>query len=346
MNELRRDPISGRWTIIEKREKINFHSLLKNKPAPPPQEPGECPFCEGNEHKTPPETYAIRKPGTAPNTPGWDVRVIPDHDPVLQPHGPLESWGYGIYDIVSGIGVHEILIEHPAHFSNVPDFSATHMEKVLQTVQARILAIKKDPRFRYVLLHKNYGEASGTTLEHAYSHILATPITPTRVKIELENAKAYFNFKERCIYCDLVHMEMDKKERMVLEDGVFLAITPFASHRPFEIWILPEEHETFFEQNEHLPALAETLIEIFRKIRDVLGNPDYIMTLHNGPNISASRRRGYWKTIHQDFHWHIEIVPRLHSYSSFEMGSGFSINPVPPEIAARILVEEIIPGMG
>ncbi len=343
MNELRRDPMNGRWTIVEHREKIDFKTLLGSRRPRQEQDPKTCPFCEGNESNTPPEIFALRKPGLPPNSPGWEVRVIPDRDPVLQPQGPLNNHGYGIYDVFNGVGIHEILIEHSRHFTNIPDFSQEHMQRVLEVMQSRVIELKKDTRFRYVLIHKNYGEAAGTTLEHAYSHILATPVTPPWVRTELANAKEYYEFKERCIYCDMINMELEKNERIVLEDGNFLAVTPFAAHRPFEIWILPERHETFFEQNQNLSALAETMIGVMTKTHRLLNNPDYIITFHNGPNTAVSYQRGYWKTIKDDFHWHIEIVPNLHSYSSFEMGSGFSINPVPPEIAAKILQEEKLP---
>lgn len=338
MNELRRDPMSGRWAIIVKQEKIDFATLLSDSHKIGNDK--DCPFCEGNEARVPPEIFALRAPNSAPDTPGWRVRVIPDPHPILETRGAMDDRGYGIYDVLNGIGVHELIIEHPHHAKNFPDFSPEHMQHVIEVMQHRIVEIKKDVRFRYVLIHKNYGEASAATLEHAHSHLLATPVTPRRVKTELDYARDYFEYKERCIYCDLVYMELGKKERIIIEDGDFLALTPFASRRPFEIWLLPENHETFFEQNHNQKQLAQLLITVMGKIYTLLRNPDYIISLHNGPNISAAARRGYWKTIHKDYHWHIEIVPRLHSLTSFELGSGFSINPVAPEVAAKVLREE------
>lgn len=335
MNELRRDPMSGRWAIIEKREKIDFKTLLGKKR--PITNHKTCPFCEGNEDQVQPELFSIRTPGSFQNGPGWQVRVVPDPLPILEMRGAMDDRGYGIFDVLNGIGVHEVIIEHPAHAKNFSDFSVEHFQKVIEVMQNRILDIKKDVRFRYVLIHKNYGETAAAYFEHSHSHLLATPVTPRRVKTELDYAKEYYEYKERCIYCDMIYFELDKKERNIIEDGDFLVLAPFASSRPFEIWILPEQHETFFEQNTNQKQLAETMIMIMTKIHKLLKNPNYIITLHNGPNIMAAEKRGYWKTVHQDFHWHIEIVPRLHNLTSFELGSGFSINPVAPEIAAKIL---------
>ncbi len=340
MNELRRDPMSGRWAIIEHRNKIDFKTLLGPKHHTRKATHESCSFCAGHEAETPPEIFAVRPEHKPANSPNWRVRVIPDQDPVLESHGAMDDHGYGIYDVLNGIGVHEVLIEHPQHSTAIQDFSSEHMQQVLEVMQKRIIEIKKDVRFRYVLIHKNYGEASGATLKHAHSHILATPVTPRVVKTELDQARDYFAYKERCIYCDMVNLELEKKDRNIVEDAIFLALAPFASRHPFEIWILPERHETFFEQNTNLAQLAQVIITIMAKIYRLLNNPDYIITLHNGPNTTAAYRRGYWKTIHFDYHWHLEIVPRLYSYTSFELGSGFSINPVAPEIAANILHKE------
>jgi len=340
-SELRRDPITGRWAIILMDEKIDFDKLLSSKShRERSNEVKACQFCEGREDQTPSEIFALRHPNTEPNAPGWQVRVIPNKRPVLQIRGDIDNRAVGIYDVLNGIGAHELLIEHPQHFVNIPDFPLEQMKGVLSTMQNRIVELKKDPRFRYIIVHKNYGEASGTTLEHAYSHIIALPVTPGRVKNELMAAKEYYSFKQRCIFCDVVRQELEQKKRIVAEDGNFLAFTPFASRRPFEVWMLPEKHETFFEQNSNQGALASMLITVMGKIRQMLKNPDYIITLHSGPNINVSRRRGYWKTLKSDFHWHLEVVPLLRSYTSFELGSGFPINSVPPEIAARVLREE------
>ena len=340
MNQLRRDPVTGRWSIILTQEKSELTDLIGDFPATK-QSVEACPFCEGNEYLTPPEIYALRPPGSKPNSPGWQVRVIPDRYPILEARGDVDNHAVGIYDELNGVGKHEILVEHPKHDVNIPEFTPEHLTVVLQTMQLRIRELKKDPRFRYVLIHKNYGEASGNTLKHAYSQILATPITPRRMRDELVNAKEYFTYKERCVFCDIVSQELETRKRVVLDDGQFLVFEPFAAGRPFETWIIPRRHETFFEENTQLEALARILIAIFKRLKDVLHDPHYILSLHNGPNISVAAKRRYWKTLKKDFHWHFEIVPRLRNRSSFELGSGIPLNPVPPEQAAAILRENL-----
>jgi UDPglucose--hexose-1-phosphate uridylyltransferase len=337
MNELRRDPMSGRWTIFEHPDKPDIEALLQPEASRPKREsPRNCSFCEGNENSTPVEICSIRKKGSASNGIGWEIRVVADQDPVMSYEGSLNEHGYGLYDVLNAIGAHEILIEHPKHSTHLKDYSPNHTKKVLGVLQQRIIELKQDTRFRYVLFHKQKGESPGILGDHAHSHILATPITPMRVKNELVYAREFYQYKARCIYCDMIFMELRKRERIVREDEDFLAVSPYAAHRPFEIWILPIKHETFFERNTNLPNLSETLRFVVQKIAEELRDPGYTITLHNGPNTSVSHQRGYWKTIAQDYHWHLEIVPDIPSRSNFNPGFDFSVNPVPPEMAAQI----------
>ncbi|MFQ5771539.1 MAG: galactose-1-phosphate uridylyltransferase, partial [bacterium] len=166
---------------------------------------------------------------------------------------------------------------------------------------------------------------------------IATPITPTRVKSELLNAMEHFRYKERCLFCDIVHQELSDNERIFLQNDHFLAIAPFACRSPFEVWILPIQHETFFEWNTEYGHLAAILKEILQKINVTLNNPNFVMVLHSGPNLSTGKLRGYWKTLERDYHWHIEITPRFRGFTSFDIGSGFHINIMSPESATSIL---------
>ncbi|MFQ5822729.1 MAG: DUF4931 domain-containing protein [bacterium] len=345
VNQLRRDPITGRWTIIIQ-ENYDLQQLISNKQ---PRERtsanknmSHCQFCEGYESETPPEIFSIRHNKSPKDEPGWSVRVIPDQHPFLQIYGNLNNRGVGMYDVLDGIGAHELVIETPTHFSRIPDLDVKLIQDVLSVYRERILDLKRDERFRYVLLHKNYGEGSIETVNHLHSHIIATPITPTRVKTELMNAMDYFHYKERCIFCDVINQELTDVERIIIQNDKYLVFAPFASRAPFEVWILPKKHETFFEWNADYSPLASALKDILLKISTTLNDPNYVMVLHSGPNISAGKLRGYWKTLERDYHWHIEITPRFRGYTSFDVGSGFQINLVPPERAAEILRDETI----
>ena len=338
MNQLRRDPITGIWTIIVQNGK-NIDDL-KSDPSHRTSQtrPDEtCLFCRGREHETPSEVFAIRSEGSPKNDSNWRVRVVPEKFPVLQIHGDLNNRGLGIYDMYDGIGAHEVIIETPDHNKTMADLSQGEVAEVLTAYRERIEDLKRDKRFRYVLIHKSVSDGNEPQLRHSYSNVLATPITPQTIRHEFLNAKQFFSLKERCIFCDVIRQELEAKQKVVAENDRFLALCPFAARTPFEIWILPKQHETFFESNNELNLLADILHFVLRRIREMLGDPNYILEVHSGPNLLAGKRRGYWKTVERDFHWHIEIIPKLRGYSAFEMGFGFNVNWVNPEKAAEIL---------
>ena len=340
MNQFRRDPITGQWTIIIQNE-TDIDELISNKHSRKGLDGGDprtnCPFCSGSESRTPPEIFSIRHNKSQKDQTGWSVRVIPDKQPYLQIYGDLNNRGVGLYDVLDGIGAHELVIETPEHNTQLSDMSLSQVNDVLTAYRERILDLKKDSRFRYVLLHKNYGEGHEEVLGHSYSHIIATPMTPTRVKLELMNAMEHYRHKERCLFCDIIYQELDDDERVIIQNDEYLAIAPFASRSPFEVWILPKQHAPFFESKAEYDQLAVVLKEILGKTTTTLHNPNFVMVLHTGPNISTGKLRGYWKTVERDYHWHIEITPRFRGFTSFNVGSGFNINVVSPESATKIL---------
>jgi len=336
MSELRKDPILGRWIIISTERSKRPNEFEAQELTP---EKGPCPFCEGHESETPPEIFAIREPGTKPNTPGWQVRVVPSISPLLRPEGKLTRWGKGIYDVMSGVGAHEIIVETPQHISNIAELDEAQVARVITSYVERLISLEKDHRFKYVLIFKNYKVAAGgSSIRHSRSQIIAMPINPKRVKEELAGAKLHFSFKERCVYCDIIRQELDFGDRIISEHNDFIAFAPFASRFPFEVWIIPKKHSpdfTSLSEQDRLP-LAKTLKTTLLKLSRSLNDPPYNYVLHTAP-FRRPTKEGYWKTVDEDFHWHLEIMPRLTRVAGFEWGSGFYINPTSPEELTRYL---------
>lgn len=335
MPELRKDPVVGRWVIIstERASRPSDFRVAREE-----RKPGPCSFCEGHESETPPEVYAVREEGTSPNTPGWDVRVVPNKYPALRIEGELDREGMGMCDTMSGVGAHEVIVETPDHTKDLVDLSEDHIVKVLCTYRQRIVDLSGDDRFKYVLVFKNQGKAAGASLQHAHSQLIATPITPKRVKEKLDGAKAYFDYKRRCVFCDYIKQETKVfGDRLVAETAHFVALSPFAARFPFEMWILPKRHAADFTcvGGDEVADLAGMLKRVLAKLRIALDDPPFNYVLHMAP--FRRPRGGYWTTIEEDYHWHIELMPRLTSIAGFEWGSGFYINPTSPEVAAQIL---------
>ncbi len=330
MSELRKDPIIGRWVIIStERGKRPSEFVV----PPPPTKGGSCPFCEGNESMTPPEIIAYREPGTQPNTPGWRIRVVPNKYPALKIEGSLGRVGEGVYDKMNGVGAHEVIVESPNHKDTLSTISTNRFEELLWAYRDRIIDLKKDTRLRYLLIFKNHGEAAGASLEHTHTQLIALPIIPKRVAEELDGSLEYFNYKERCVFCDIVRQEIMQGERVVAENQDFLAVSPYAPKSPFEVWILPKFHESNFEnsQKHHYENLALLFSDVLKRMDKVLTFPPYNFILHTAPIKDSVSL--------QHYHWHFEIMPKLTKTAGFEWGSGFYINPTPPEEAATFLRE-------
>lgn len=339
MPELRHDPIQKRWVIIawERAARPDDFQFEQEE-----RKPGFCPFCEGFEDKTPPEIFAIRNPGTVRNKPGWQVRVVANKFPALRIEGNLDRKGMRLYDRMNGIGAHEVIIETPQHELTLSDMPVEHLELVFKAYRERLNDLMQDRRFKYVLIFKNHGKLAGASLSHPHTQIIATPVTPRTVAVELESAKEHYHLKERCLFCDIISDELDDGSRVIRADERFVTLAPYASRFPFELIVAPAAHRANFAAitDEDIRHLAVTVKDILSRIKVGLKNPPFNFILHTTPNTRASARRStYWDTLEFDFHWHLEIMPRLTRIAGFEWGTGFYINPVAPEEVAKYLRE-------
>lgn len=330
MPELRKDPVIGRWIIIAtERGKRPTDFIVEKHPS----RGGFCPLCPGNENTTPPEVLSYSGgAGHQPNRPGWDLRVVPNKYPALVIEGNLNKEGDGLYDRMNGIGAHEVIIETPDHQEDFTNLPPERMVKVFWAYRDRLADLAQDPRFRYVMVFKNFGAAAGASLEHSHSQLIALPIVPRMIASELEGALSYYRYKERCIFCDIIRQEINQDLRVVARNDLFLAIIPYAPRSPFEMWILPRRHASSYLSMDdvHFQALAEIFSECMRRLEKCVPGVPYNFVLHGAPLRSPPL---------EHYHWHFEIMPKLTMIAGFEWGSGFYINPIPPEEAARFLKE-------
>jgi len=338
MAEFRHDPVHRRWVIVtveHSRGPGDFNVPERAK------DEGFCPFCEGQEAKTPPEIYAVRS--GPPNRPGWKVRVFPNKYPALESSSsPVHRSAHGIYDWISGVGAHEIVVDHPRHHVLFHQMGAEHITSLLDTCRKRQAALFEDTRFRYVMIFKNHGKAAGATVNHQHTQIIAMPVIPRIVAMALATAREHFRLKERCLFCDLLQQELEDGSRVVVQNEHFVCYVPYASRFPFELAILPRKHHPDFStvENELLASCADILLQATGRLAALFGDPPFNFTIHTGPNTAQTpKRAGYWATLSYDWHWHIEIIPHLAPIAGFEWGTGLFINHTPPEDAARYLRE-------
>ena len=335
MTELRRDPITGRWVIINAQE---GNHLLDLRPVNHDGDEEGCPFCAGHEDQTSAEICALRPEGSQADASDWYVRCIPNINPVLTVNNDLGRRGVGLFDMMNNVGVHEVIIESPHHRRDFHDYEPAQMKRILMAYRERIVELKKNPYLKYVLVFKNRGKRAGSLhIAHSHSQVIATPVVPIRLKMELAGTRKYFQMKERCIFCDVIRQELKDDVRVVEQNDSFLTLIPFASRFPYECAILPKRHMAYYEQidEQELEDLSDIFQRTFRRLHLALNEPAYNCVLHDAPN--AVPKKGAWKTIQRDYHWHFEIIPRTMRTAGFEWGTGFHINPVAPEKAAADL---------
>ncbi len=329
MPELRRDPIIGRWVIIAKeRGKRPSDFIIEEEKT----KGGFCPLCAGNEHTTPPEVLAYGRSNYAPDTPGWTLRVVPNKFPALVIEGELDKQGEGIYDKMNGIGAHEVIIETPRHNETLVQMSHDQLIQVFWAYRDRMIDLAKDMRFRYIMIFKNFGRAAGASLEHSHSQLIALPIVPQRIEEEIKGSRRYFDYKERCVYCDIIRQERSQNLRIVCENSQFIVICPYAPRAPFEMWLMPKNHQSSYlsMDNAQFHSLTDIFSEAMRRLNKALPRVPYNYMLHTAPIRSQQM---------EHYHWHIEIMPKLTMIAGFEWGTGFYINPTPPEESAKFLRE-------
>jgi UDPglucose--hexose-1-phosphate uridylyltransferase len=330
--ELRKDPITRSWVITG-------------------DDPGDvgarsdtaCRFC-GDASPAP---QVIAK---SPSVPGaaWSARSVVHPRPLYHIEGEPGRRGDGIYDRMHSVGAHEVLVENPNHDRHLWVASDEEIGHFLRLVAERILDLKRDPRIKYVSLFKDYGKNAGQEFTHPTSQITATMFVPRRVLYELRAGREYYVSKERCVFCDIIHQEERQALRVLEVRGDYVALCPYAPRVPYETWIMPRNHDSSFERTGlNRPGLRTNLAALIRRtlrrIRSV--TEDFHLVLHTSPSsLHPSKNLGYWKTIDEDYHWHIEILPVLSSKSRSYTFKEVYYSPVTSETAVKQLRDAKIDG--
>jgi len=334
--ELRINPVTGERVILSPRRAARPADLARPGDA---QGGGRgleagCPFCPGNEAETPLEVMVRAPEGRLPDQPGWLLRVVPNLYPALEP-GKRTGDGTasrepGLLQSSPVAGFHEVIIHSPDHHAGLAELDAQGVARVMEAYRDRVLAHRREPGIGYVQVILNHGGGSGASLSHSHSQVFALPFVPSRVELEMRRARAWRRRGGGCLFCELIEAER-RGERLVLDEGGFIAFCAFAPRFPFETWLLPRAHASRFEGSDDagLEALGEALRHLLGSVFRGLGDPPYNLYLHTSPC--------YAKASHPYYHWHFELLPRLAEWGGFEMASDTVICTVPPEEAAGLL---------
>ena len=324
MQEFRKDPITGRWVILSTDRARRPHAF--DTEPQPPLDLGPSPFAAGQESQTDHQLLAYHHGENG----AWSLRVVPNRYPALRVEGVPDSQGEGMYDQMSGVGAHEVIIETPDPAVALADLPEERIADLFWAFRDRVNDLKRDFRLRYMVMFKNHGQSAGATVRHSHSQLIALPVVPRITEEEIAGGLRYFDYRSRCIYCDLLKQELQSPIRIVNTNDDFVALTPYASRFPFETWILPRRHASHFETvtDAEVRRLAATMKQVLSRLNAALEHPAYNFVIHTTP-VQESAIPHY--------HWHIEIIPRVVRMAGFEWSTGMYINPTAPEEAAAFL---------
>ena len=327
MPEIRHNIITREWVIIATERAKRPEDFAKpnvRRPSPLATRVENCPFCPGNEHLTPPESFS------AANGQSWQVRVIPNKFSALDASAELVRRSEGLKRTISGAGRHEVIIETPDHSKTLALLSEADFDRVIHTYRHRYDALTEDPRVAHATLFRNHGERAGTSLEHPHSQVVGTPLIPPQVRDRMENALRFYDENGDCIYCSVMADELADQSRVIAQSNDFVAFIPYAALTPFHLWIFPLRHSaTFLEATEgEMADLARLLRKVLRKIYFALDNPDFNLSVRTPPREASGLKY---------FHWYLSVIPRVTRVAGFEIGSWMFINVALPEQSAEFL---------
>jgi len=330
MSEVRLNIITGDWVVIAteraKRPEDFSHAKQKKEVR---AHVDTCPFCKGNESKTPPETFSINGPDN-----NWLVRCVPNKFSAFSPDGNIVKTKTDFKQYVTGVGLHEVIVETPEHNMTTALLPIPHIEQILIAYKHRLIAFYEDSRIEHVIIFKNHGESAGTSLEHPHSQIVGTPVLPGQVMNRLGEAIRnyyYVNFGD-CLYCLYLKDEQKDGIRIIGENDSFVAFVPYAALSPFHVWIFPRKHSACFghitdsEVSDFAKILKDTLLRLYIGLE----NPDFNYVIRSLSPVGADSKF---------FHWYLAIIPKVTQIAGFELGTGMFINTALPEESARFLRE-------
>ncbi|MDO8654958.1 MAG: DUF4921 family protein [bacterium] len=328
-SELRLDPVSHDWILIATGRARRPETFQKEKRSSE-DTASVCPFEKLDEQEKPTAVFLDGKQveqGSA-----WTTIAIPNKYPAFFPILSPRTRIIGPYQIMDGVGFHEVIITKD-HTKDIPQFTLAQVKELIDAYQARYLALMPEESVNYIAIFKNKGEKAGATIIHPHSQLIATPVTAADIKRSMEGSKQHFNRYERCVHCDMIQWDLQEKQRIIFENDSFVALCPFASRVAFEVRVYPKAHLSYFEEitEEQKECFAEALGVAMQKLFKGLKDPDYNYFIHTAPADGAK---------YPHYHWHLEIMPKTSTWAGFEISTGIEISTIEPEEAAAFLKKQ------
>ncbi len=312
MSIMRRNPFTNEW-ILYANNRNNRPYEFVSKMEVATESNKNCPFCKHEDGKVTPEfVYQDQE--------DWNICAFPNLFPIVnQEHEAIEEELF--YKTQDGFGYHEVLVDTPNHTQTIDQFSIQQIEDVLKALQKRYISLAHHPESDYIQIFKNCGAAAGMSIRHSHWQIVSLPVVPQKIQTMKKKMK-----KEDCLMCEILSYEQEKKSRIIGENADFIALTPYASRTPYEVWICPKKHiATYCTMTaENLNYLAELLSQTLGKLVQIKEDIGYNLCFLDG-GLEG-----------ENFHWHLEILPRIGGIAGFELATDCFINAIFPEDAKKI----------
>ncbi|OGQ58229.1 MAG: galactose-1-phosphate uridylyltransferase [Deltaproteobacteria bacterium RIFCSPLOWO2_02_FULL_53_8] len=326
MSEMRLNLITRDWVVIASERAKRPEEFTNSRPERPvpPAYLHSCPFCVGNERKTSEDRFRLS------DGDGWRIRVVANRYPAVSLSGEKVRRADVLMRSVSGVGIHEVIVEHPVHNVNMAHFEGKHLEDVIRVYKERFVAANLDPRVEHVIIFKNYGAGAGTAVDHPHAQLIATPVVPYQFRDRVRAAMHFFDDTGECLHCAMLRRELAEGARIITDTGHFTTFIPYAALSPFHTWIFPKRHSASFSDMAEAETgeLAYHLKTLLAKFYYGLENPDFNFVIRSSRPQDA--RNEYC-------HWYMSVVPKLSTTAGFELGSSMYVNIVPPEDCAAFM---------
>jgi UDPglucose--hexose-1-phosphate uridylyltransferase len=289
---------------------------------------------------TPPEIYAIRDEGSFADEPGWKTRVVPNLYKAVQIEAPHRHH-FGLFEYWDGFGAHEVIVDTPRHRTSMTQWTETEAVYWLKTLRARVADLRRDTRIAYISLFKNEGARAGSTQPHSHTQLIGLPVVPEAERARYERSFAHYREHGDSLVATLLGHEKEVGERLVASRGGFTAFCPYASAYPFEVMVVAEADVGQVDtlDDAAVEALAPLLLSVMRRLQRQLGCFDFNLVVSTPPLQEEQFPLQALHAVGEACRFHLRILPRIYAYGGFEQGTGMYINPVSPELAAKLLRE-------
>ncbi len=280
-----------------------------------------CPFCPGNESHTPPSLLTVNGPD------GWRVRAFPNRFPAVGIEGELDARARGPYDVVGGVGAHEVIVETRDHV-RPPWHDPRQQALALLAARDRMRDLARDSRFQAILWFRNHGPEAGASLGHPHAQVVALPIVPPRLAHITKRFRRHHQAHGRELMKDVLDFERADRRRVLFDDVQTTTFLAYAPRFAFETWIVPNAPAASFLEatDAMIDEVATAMCRVIVAFDRVLAEPP-----HNALIVTAPAGSG------PGFRWHITLMPRMAAFAGFELLSGASLTGTAPEEAARLM---------